>query len=332
MYPSLIFAIFYLKGTLTVTECVLSVNLPVNENLVINKNRLMPKNSEKKKMKRISIVTGVHGDELEGQYVCYELARRIKGDMKHLTGIVDIYPALNPLGIGSITRGIPGFDLDMNRIFPGNNEGSMTEYIASKLISDLEKSDLCIDIHASNIFLTELPQVRINENTKDKLVPLARKLNVDYIWVHSAATVLESTLAYSLNQLGTPTLVVEMGVGMRITKAYGDQLVDGIFVLMKELGIWDGDVITPKKPIESLDDEGRVHFINAAYSGVFIPCVGHNVMLQKGEHIGDIVDSLTGEISEEINSPCDGLLFTLRDFPIVDEGSLIARILEIREG
>lgn len=313
------------------TEKVVSVNLPVNESLIIKKNRIIPKGGEKKGMRRISIVTGIHGDELEGQYVCYELARRINENIDKLTGIVDIYPALNPMGIGSLTRGIPGFDLDMNRIFPGSKDGSMAEYVASKIIKDIKGSDLCIDIHASNIFLTELPQVRINECTKEKLVPYARKLNIDYIWVHSAATVLESTLAYSLNSIGTPTLVVEMGVGMRITKAYGNQLVDGIFVLMKELGIWSGKVITPKKPIEAIDNEGRVHFINAGHSGIFIPEVNHNIMLKKGEHIGEIVDSLTGTIYEQILSPCDGLLFTLRDFPVVDEGSLIARILEMKE-
>ena len=31
-----------------------------------------------------------------------------------LKGIVEIYPALNPLGVDSISRGIPMFDLDMN--------------------------------------------------------------------------------------------------------------------------------------------------------------------------------------------------------------------------
>lgn len=313
------------------TEKVVSVELPVNESLVIRKNRIVPKNGDKKNMRRISIVTGIHGDELEGQYVCYELARRINENIDKLTGIVDIYPALNPMGVGSLTRGIPGFDLDMNRIFPGNKEGSMAEYVASKVIKDIKGSDLCIDIHASNIFLMELPQVRINEFTREKLVPYARKLNIDFIWVHSAATVLESTLAYSLNSVGTPTLVVEMGVGMRITRAYGNQLVDGIFVLMKDLGIWKGDVITPKTPIESIDEEGRVNFINAGRSGVFIPDVDHNIMLKKGEHIGAIVDSLTGEVVEEILSPCNGLLFTLREFPVVDEGSLIARILEMKE-
>lgn len=69
----------------------------------------------------------------------------------------------------------------------------------------------------------------VNELHNDQLMPFAAKLNVDFIWVHSNATVLQSTLAYSLNSIGTKTLVVEMGVGMRITRSIGDQLVDGIF-------------------------------------------------------------------------------------------------------
>ena len=204
-------------------ETVASVGLPIDEKLMIQKNRMIPSRGLSGNEKRISVVTGTHGDELEGQYVCYELQRRIKENIECLTGIVDVYPAINPLGIDSITRGIPGFDLDMNRIFPGLENGSMPEYIASKIIDDLSGSAAVVDIHASNIFLEEIPQVRINELSRDTLVQLAKHLNVDYIWVHSSATVLESTLAYSLNVIGTPTLVVEMGVGMRITKKYGDQ-------------------------------------------------------------------------------------------------------------
>lgn len=306
-------------------ETVASVGLPIDEKLMIQKNRLIPENGLKGGEKRISIVTGTHGDELEGQYVCYELQRRIKENIGCLTGIVDVYPAINPLGIDSITRGIPGFDLDMNRIFPGSENGSMPEYIASNIIDDLSKSAAVIDIHASNIFLEEIPQVRINELSRDTLVPLAKLLNTDYIWVHSSATVLESTLAYSLNTTGTPTLVVEMGVGMRITKKFGDQLTDGIFALMKELGIWNGEVIDPKEPI--ISEDGEVSFINAGKSGVFAPCVEHWKNVKQDDHIGDILNPLTGEINERISAPTDGIVFTLREYPIVSEGSLIARIL-----
>ncbi len=306
-------------------ETVAAVGLPVGEELRIRKNRIQPGKALTGEEKRISIVTGTHGDELEGQYVCYELQRRIREQKEHLTGIVDLYPALNPLGIDSITRGIPAFDLDMNRIFPGSRDGSMPEYVASRIVEDLSGSAAVVDIHASNIFLREIPQVRINTLSRDSLVDLAQCLNVDYIWIHAASTVLESTLAYSLNRIGTPTLVVEMGVGMRITRAYGDQLVDGLFVLMKKLGIWTGQVKRPKVPI--ISEDGKVKFINAGSAGVFLPSVEHWKNVKKGDRIGEILDPLTGAVLERILAQEDGIVFTLREYPIVSEGSLIARIL-----
>lgn len=120
-------------------------------------------------------------------------------------------------------------------------------------MNDIKGADICIDIHASNIFLREIPQVRISEETAPKLLPYAKMLNVDFIWVHSSVTVMEATLSHSLNKEGTPTLVAEMGVGMRITKSYGDQLLDGIFNLMAEMGIWTGETKKVSHPIVSTD-------------------------------------------------------------------------------
>ncbi len=306
-------------------EEIVSVGLPIDETLRIKKNRLLPQNPTEG-MKRISIVTGIHGDELEGQYVCFELQRRILQEKDCLQGIVDVYPAMNPLGIDSITRGIPAFDLDMNRLFPGNIDGNMTEYLAAGIIEDVAGSDCVLDIHASNLYLTEIPQIRINELHEDWLLPLAEKANVDFIWVHGASTVLESTFAYSLNSIGTPTLVVEMGVGMRITKAYGDQLVDGIFSLMKSLGIWTGETKEVRKAIVSRDP-ADVSYLNASVGGLFLPAVKHWKELKKGELVGRIVDPLKGEVLDEVLAPVDGILFTIREYPIVDEGSLMGRLL-----
>jgi hypothetical protein len=303
----------------------------VGEVLEIKKNRIVPVNGETENLRRISIVTGIHGDELEGQYVCFELQRRIEAEKDKLHGIVDIYPAMNPLGIDSITRGIPGFDLDMNRLFPGNQDGDMTEYLASGIVKDVRGSDVCLDIHASNIFLTEIPQIRINELNKKELVPLAMKTNVDFVWVHGANTVLEATFAHSMNSIGVPTLVVEMGVGMRITPAYGDQLVEGILNLMKELGMWSGRTVPVRTPIVS-EDPDEVSYLNAPTSGMFVPKVKHWEKLKKGDLVGYIIDPLRGEIRNEIVAPIDGILFTIREYPVVDEGSLVGRLLRMNVG
>ncbi|MBQ8852262.1 MAG: succinylglutamate desuccinylase/aspartoacylase family protein, partial [Oscillibacter sp.] len=294
-------------------EQVLQVPLAVGEDLAICKNRIGSGG------KRLCIVTGTHGDELEGQYVVWRLAQILQQHPERLRGTVDLYPAMNPLGISTMTRGMPLCDLDMNRTFPGNEHGSMSEMIAARLIQDLKGADVCIDIHASNIFLREIPQVRVNVHTAENLVPLAKQLNMDLIWVHAAATVLESTLAHSLNALDTPTLVVEMGVGMRLTRAYGEQLITGILALMSHMGIWDAAAPTVQEPIVSSD--GHVSFVNAGAAGIFIPSVDHASYVEQGQVLGVVADPLTGEVCQELKSPAAGLLFTLREYHVVYEGS-----------
>lgn len=306
-------------------QTVAQTSLPVSESVRIRKNRLCPTGGATADMPRLCVVTGTHGDELEGQFVCCELARRIRAHPQLLRGIVDLYPALNPLGLDTLTRGIPMFDLDMNRIFPGNDNGPMAEYLAARIMEDIRGADCCIDVHASNVFLREAPQVRINEESAERLMPFARQLNVDFIWVHANATVLESTLAYSLNAIDVPTLVVEMGIGLRLTREYCFQLVDGIFALLCEMGIWAGEAPAVRTPLESSDHS--VSLIAASTPGIFVPRVPHGAHVETDQPLGDVLDPLSGTCSETVHAPTDGWLFTLREYPAVYAGSLLARIL-----
>lgn len=205
----------------------------------------------------------------------------------------------------------------------------MMESVVYGLMEDLKGADLCVDIHASNIFLMELPQVRINELTAETLVPLGKKINVDFVWVHASATVLESTLAYSLNSIGTPTLVVEMGVGMRITKKYGYQLVEGILNVMKELGVWEGSVGEIRDPIVSTDRE--VGYLNADSAGIYVPHVKIGEHVEEGDLLGEILNPLTGDVEQAVTAPLSGMVFTRREYPVVYSGSLLGRILGSRE-
>lgn len=307
-------------------EEIVSLQMPVEERLVIKKNRLTPKSVDKN-TKRFSIVTGTHGDELNGQYVCYKLIEKIKAEPHNLAGIVDVYPSINPLGIDTGTRGIPMNDLDMNRVFPGNDSGAMAEYVAYRITQDIIGSDMCVDVHSSNIFIKEAPQVRLSPELFDKLLPYAKLMNADIIWALSSAAYLESSLANCLNMFGVPSLVVEMGAGSRISGNYARQTLTGVFRLMKEIGVWLGDVPDVKEPIVA--HKGDVSAIHTTRSGLFILEIeGIGVDIEKGTRIGKIVDPLTGEVLEEIIAPKNGFLFTLREHPIVYKGAIIARICD----
>lgn len=65
--------------------------------------------------------------------MAFLLNQELQRHPEYLRGTVDIYPAMNPLCINTIQRGVPLFDLDMNRMFPGYMQGGTTQRIAGAL-------------------------------------------------------------------------------------------------------------------------------------------------------------------------------------------------------
>ena len=156
------------------TTEIFSSDLPVGEKLSIRRTRFESSTGTSKKQKRISIVSGIHGDELEGQLVIYLLADWLNKNSDKLKGIVDIYPAVNSLGVDTITRGFPMYEVDLNRAFPGSPNEFLPGQVVYALAQDVKGSNIAIDIHSSNIFLREIPQIRINKEYSKSTLPLAK--------------------------------------------------------------------------------------------------------------------------------------------------------------
>lgn len=304
-------------------ETVVSADMLIGEVMRVKKNHLAP-DFPSGKEKRLSVVSGIHGDEVAGQYICYELIRRIKKDFGKLKGIVDVYPFINPMGLEAQKRVIPVLDTDMNTLFPGSTEGTVGEYTAAHVLQDIKGSDICIDIHSSSVYLKETPQVRINEDVADEIIPYASKMNMDVIWVHPSSTVMAGSLVYSLNEAGVKSMVVESGVAMKIDYECANRIVEGIFSLMSYMGIWEDQI--DDKYVSKIARDVDVEFVNAESSGIFVPAVKHSAHIEKGDVIGQIVNVLTGSVEETIYSPRTGMVFSLREYPVIEEGSLVARI------
>jgi hypothetical protein len=310
-------------------DSVLTLQLPYRERFELRRTVFHGGDGPK-----VAVVAGIHGDELEGLYVCHRLAEWLAKTAATrpdaLRGRVELYPALNPLGIDTLERSVPVYDTDLNRNFPGHPQGILPQRLADAVMRALEGAALVIDVHASNIFLREIPQVRINQDFAPTLVPLAQGMNLDVVWLHGSMTVLEATIAHSLNSRGVPCLVVEMGVGMRVTPAFTDQLLTGILNTWQALGVLTEDLELPRATHRPLiADDSNVHYLNAETSGLFIPEVSHWISVFERQILGRIVSPHEGGTLSEVRSPVNGVLFTLREYPIVYEGSLMARIMAI---
>ena len=304
-------------------ETVMTAQMPVGLPIKIKKNRLEP-DTIQENMPRLSIVAGVHGDELQGQYICYELIRRIKEEREDLKGIVDVYPCVAPMALEIRKRNAPGA-LDMNAMFPGSHHGHTIEYMAAEVIEDLKGSDFCIDIHSSDIFIRELPQIRVPENAGKKVTELAQKSGIPVLWMNSnSSSVWEGSLAYSLRRKGIPNLVIESGIALKIDYEYCKKVIDGIFQMMKELEVFEGEVSPTKKTVTVKKND--VEVIHCNTSGIFIPKIQIGSFVRENQVLGCIVRPILGAELEEVKSSCDGMIFSLREYPAVCEGELLARI------
>lgn len=304
-------------------ETVMTAQMPVGLPIKIKKNRLEP-DTIQENMPRLSIVAGVHGDELQGQYICYELIRRIKEERENLKGIVDVYPCVAPMALEIRKRNAPGA-LDMNAMFPGSHHGHTIEYMAAEVIEDLKGSDFCIDIHSSDIFIRELPQIRVPENAGKKVTELAQKSGIPVLWMNSnSSSVWEGSLAYSLRRKGIPNLVIESGIALKIDYEYCKKVIDGIFRMMKELEVFEREVSPTKKTVTVKKND--VEVIHCNTSGIFIPKIQIGSFVRENQVLGCIVRPILGAELEEVKSSCDGMIFSLREYPAVCEGELLARI------
>jgi uncharacterized protein len=305
-------------------EPLLTLELPYRERLVVSRTLFSGGAGP-----RMAVVAGIHGDELEGLYLCHRLAgwleRLAQVHPQGLLGEVALYPAVNPLGLDTLHREVPVFGTDLNRSFPGHLDGLLPQRIADALMRDLEGAALVVDVHASNRFLREIPQLRIARDYADVLLSFGRMLNVELAWLHDS--VIETTMKYQLNRRGVPCIVVEMGIGMRVKPVHAEQLMVGLLHVFREHG-----VLAPNVPIPArihtprVVQETDVCYLNAETAGLFIPVAEHGAGVMHGDLLGRIVSPHLGAPLAEVRAPASGLLFTLRAFPLVYEGSLMGRI------
>ena len=107
------------------SQTISSYQIPSGQKVEIFKQSFP--SSLKRPVKKIAFVSGLHGNELEGVYICHLLTKCLKELKKTqpeaFLGEINIYPAVNPQAIDSGTRLWPFLSIDFNRQF-GDSEGN----------------------------------------------------------------------------------------------------------------------------------------------------------------------------------------------------------------
>lgn len=273
-----------------------------------------------------ALLTGAnHGDEYEGPIALMDLAASIKaGD---LSGRVIIVPAMNFPAFRAATRTSPIDRGNLNRLFPGRPDGSVTEKIADYFQRTLlPLADVVLDIHSGGKTLEFVPYCaahRLPDKAQERACVAAMQafnapysmmmLEIDNVGMYDTAA----------EEMGKVFISTELGGGGSATARTAAIAKRGVRNLLIHAGILDATIETA--PSTMLDMPSGDCFTFSDTDGLVEPCVDLGQPVRKGDVIAKVWPAdRTGVAAREFRAGIDGMLAG-RHFPgLVKAGDCLA--------
>ena len=258
---------------------------------------------------------GLHGDEYEGQIAVRSLFNLLQPE--NVMGRILCLPFLNTPATRSATRVSPIDNLNLNRIFPGDANGSPTEQIAAFLNEILiPQADLWVDLHAGGSSLEYYPCVarhRSSDAVMDaKGMKLLKAFGGPYglIWENFTEP---GQGAFTAEAHNTVYITSELGGAGRADDAATSLAEAGLVRCLVSLGCIEDNVVQQDKEMTILSaDHGRDYYVTETF-GLFRPRVRLGECVKSGQLLGEIYPSWDFETAvTPLVARCDGLVVCRR--------------------
>jgi uncharacterized protein len=280
--------------------------------------------------KVLAMVAGVHGFEFASIVAAERLAERV--DPATLSGTLVIVRVANINGFEGRSPNVNPVDRkNLNRVFPGNPQGTQTERIADTIAREIvARSDFLMDVHSGDgaEFLDAFIGVYGGPLAADFPLALqvARGFGFPNIVRYAMETQAQIDTGRSLNRqgvaMGKPTILVEIGQNGSREEAHVAAIVAGVENALSILGMSDRPVPASPAPLRLFEG---ITALNASHAGVYHPVDPRPRPLAKGELVGTIRD-YSGKEVERLHSPVDGYALYGITGPPVQKGDGVVTI------
>ena len=281
----------------------------------------------------LGLLAGVHGYEYPGITALHQVRKQL--DPASLSGAVIMVHVANPPSfLGRTIYYSPVDKQNLNRMFPGTPDGTVSQRIAHVLTTQvIERSDYLIDLHAGDGNESLRPYVYMPVTGDSKLDTAVKGLALAFGLDH--IVIDEGRLRSPDDSLYTDQTALTRGIPAITTETGQLGSNDAEWVSLAEAGVWN--VLRHLKMIsgEVKDNKGVVwltdyQVIASPETGLFQASVKDGYAVAEGTAIGTLVDWFGDEITQ-INAPFAGVVNYVLGTPPVSKGEPVAMISRLAE-
>jgi len=280
----------------------------------------------------LALVAGTHGYEYSPILAMQRFPAKV--NPQELEGtIIVVHVANMPSFLGRTIYYSPVDGKNLNRVYPGKADGTVSERIAHVITREvIERADYLVDLHCGDgnealrpysYWMTSgTPEV----NAKSKEMALA--FGLDHIVIDNQRTQDPSHSVYTSNTAitrGKPSITTETGLLGRVDSNGADLAEAGVFNLLRHFRMLPGEPRRVEHPIW-ID---RNEVLRSPATGTFHARVQPDQSVATGTLLG-VLNDFFGNPVQEIRAPFAGIVLYVVATPPVSEGEPLAMVGHIQ--
>lgn len=281
--------------------------------------------------KSVCVVGALRGDEVQQLYICGKLIKELK-ELEEKGCIAEgkeilVVPSMNSYGLNTRLRFWCPDNTDINRRFPGIEDGETTERIANAIFKEAEQFKYNVQFPSFYVPGAFVPHVKMMK-TGCEPVDDAELFGLPYIVLRDPNEMDKSTLNYSLLGHGAEAFSI-----YTMTREYVDERTAGIGINAVLRFLRAKGVLTDAAPdgisAPTVLNESDMLKINSVEAGIYRRLKNVGDKVKKGELLAQVIHSYEGEVINEITAPADGMIFFAHQRPMISEYTLAFKLIPL---
>lgn len=275
------------------------------------------------------IVGAMRGNEIQQMYVCSRMVQELK-KLEAKGNIADdceimVIPCVNSYSMNIGKRFWAMDNTDINRMFPGYNQGETTQRIADGLFSQIQGYEYGIQLASFYQPGNFLPHVKMMD-TGFTDPALMREFGLQFGILRKPRPYDTTTLNYNWQIWETKAFSVYANATDEIDENAADEAVCAILRFLDQQGIISTN--TPPGYITKIVDESKTMQVRSEAAGVFRSKIEIGKRTERGDLLGIITDPLDGELVSEIRSPLAGTVYFEYHDPLINANTVCFKIIK----